>query len=101
MPRYSYERLSAQDASFLFAERPSIHMHVAATAILRAGPLRRPDGGIDFLRFKRAVEAALHMVPRYRQRLKWIPFENHPVWVDDRQFNLDYHIRHTALPRPG
>lgn len=101
MPRYSYERLSAQDASFLFAERPAIHMHVAATAIFEAGPLRKPDGGIDFERFKRAVEGALHRVPRYRQRLKWIPFENHPVWVDDRQFNLDYHIRHTALPRPG
>jgi diacylglycerol O-acyltransferase / wax synthase len=101
MPRYSYERLSAQDASFLFAERPAIHMHVAATAVFQAGPMRTPDGGIDFERFKRAVEGALHRVPRYRQRLKWIPFENHPVWVDDRQFNLDYHIRHTALPRPG
>lgn len=101
MPRYCYERLSAQDASFLLAERPSIHMHVAATALFRAGPMRRPDGGIDFAKFKRSVESALHRVPRYRQRLKWIPLENHPVWVDDRQFNLDYHIRHTALPRPG
>ena len=101
MPKYNYERLSAQDASFLFAERPFNHMHVAATSIFRTGPMRGADGGIDFERFKRATEAALHLVPRYRQRLKWIPFENHPVWVDDRQFNLDYHIRHTALPRPG
>jgi len=101
MAKYTYERLSAQDASFLFAERPSSHMHVAATSIFRAGPMRTPDGGIDYERFRRATEAALHLIPRYRQRLKWIPFENHPVWIDDREFNLDFHIRHTALPRPG
>ena len=99
--RYSYERLSAQDASFLVAERPSVPMHVAGTQIFEAGPLARPDGGVDIDAFKRATEAVLHLIPRYRQRLEWIPFENHPVWVDDRQFNLDYHIRHTALPRPG
>jgi diacylglycerol O-acyltransferase len=61
----------------------------------------RPDGGVDFQLFRRAIESVLHLLPRYRQRLKWIPFENHPVWVDDRQFSLGYHLRHTALPRPG
>jgi WS/DGAT/MGAT family acyltransferase len=101
MPRYSYERLSAQDNAFLVAETPTSHMHVAGTQIFEAGPLRTPDGGIDIAAIRRATEAVLHLIPRYRQRLKWIPFENHPVWVDDRQFNLDYHIRHTALPRPG
>jgi len=98
---YNYERLSAQDATFLMAERPSIHMHVAGTQIFDAGPLTRPDGGVDFDAFRGAIESVLHLLPRYRQRLKWIPFENHPVWVDDRQFSLDYHLRHTALPRPG
>ncbi|HWP66533.1 MAG TPA: wax ester/triacylglycerol synthase family O-acyltransferase [Candidatus Limnocylindria bacterium] len=101
MPRYSYERLSAQDASFLAAETPTVHMHITGTQIFDAGPLTTPDGGIDFPAIKRSVEAVLHLIPRYRQRLKWIPFENHPVWVDDHHFNLDYHIRHTALPRPG
>ncbi len=43
----------------------------------------------------------LYRVPRYRQKLRYIPFTNHPVWVDDPDFNLEYHIRHTALPRPG
>jgi hypothetical protein len=43
----------------------------------------------------------MHLIPRYRQKLKWIPLFGQPVWVDDRHFELDYHIRHTALPRPG
>jgi len=101
MARYSYERLSAQDNTFLMAERPTVHMHVAGTQIFDSGALGTPDGGVDFEAFKRAIASVLHLIPRYRQRLKWIPFENHPVWVDDRQFNLEYHIRHTALPRPG
>jgi len=99
--RYTYERLSAQDVSFLVAERQTVPMHVAGTQIFDAGPLARPDGGIDIGAIRRATEAVLHLIPRYRQRLKWIPFENHPVWVDDHQFSLDYHVRHTALPRPG
>jgi WS/DGAT/MGAT family acyltransferase len=101
MARYSYERLSAQDSAFLVAESRNVHMHVAGMQIFEAGPLGRRDGGIDIEAIKRATEATLHLIPRYRQRLEWIPFENHPVWIDDREFNLDYHIRHTALPRPG
>lgn len=101
MPRYSYERLSAQDNSFLVAERRSTPMHVGALQIYDAGPLRKKDGGIAIGAIKRGIESVMHQLPRYRQRLKWIPLENHPVWVDDRQFSLDYHVRHTALPRPG
>ena len=101
MPRYSYERLSAQDASFLAAETSTVHMHITGAQIFDAQPIITPDGGIDIKAIKRSVESVLHLIPHYRQRLKWIPFENHPVWVDDHHFNLDYHIRHTALPRPG
>jgi WS/DGAT/MGAT family acyltransferase len=101
MSSTSYTRLTAQDFSFLVFETPTVHMHVAATQIFEAGPLKTPDGGIDIQAFKRAIAAVLHLIPRYRQRLAWVPIENHPVWVDDRHFNLDYHIRHTALPRPG
>lgn len=101
MPRYSYERLSAQDNSFLLVERPNVHMHVAGVQIFESGPLQTDEGGIDFPTIKHAIESLLHLIPRYRQKLKWIPYENHPVWIDDRRFNLDYHIRHTALPRPG
>ena len=76
-------------------------MHVAATQIFDARPLRTAQGGVDIEALKNAIQAVLHRVPRYRQKLKWIPFLNYPVWVDDRQFNLDYHIRHTSLPQPG
>ena len=101
MARYAYDRLSAQDASFLWAETPSEPMHVGALAILEAGPLRNPEGGVDIARYRRAVEAVLHWIPRYRQVLRWTPIEGWPVWVDDRLFDLSYHLRHISLPRPG
>lgn len=101
MPRYAYERLSAQDQSFLAFETRNVHMHVAATQIYQMGDLATPEGGVDFEKYKKATESILHLVPRYRQKLKWIPIENRAVWVDDRHFNLDYHVRHTSLPRPG
>lgn len=101
MPRYSYERLRALDNSFLLLERPNAHMHVASTAIHEMGPLRTVDGGVDVDLIRRGVAGVLHRLPRYRQKLAWIPFENSPVWIDDEGFSLDYHIRHTSLPRPG
>ncbi|RMF24991.1 MAG: wax ester/triacylglycerol synthase family O-acyltransferase [Deltaproteobacteria bacterium] len=101
MFRYKYERLSAQDYSFLLLETPTVGMHVAATAIYEAGPLEKPDGGIDIDRIKSGVRGVLHLIPRYRQKLRWIPYTSQPVWVDDRHFDIDYHVRHTALPKPG
>jgi diacylglycerol O-acyltransferase len=101
MPKYAYDRLSAQDNSFLLWERGNVRMHVASTLVCDAGPLRTSNGGIDVELFKRATESFLHRVPRYRQRLHGIPFFDHSVWVDDPHFDIDYHIRHTALPRPG
>ncbi|MFN8546017.1 MAG: wax ester/triacylglycerol synthase family O-acyltransferase [Candidatus Binatia bacterium] len=96
-----YERLSALDASFLEIEDENSHMHVAATLLLDAAPLLLPHGGLDVERVRAYVESRLHLMPRYRQRLAWIPLERHPVWVDDARFNLFYHVRHAALPRPG
>ncbi len=101
MPKYAYDRLTAQDNSFLLFERGNVRMHVASAMVCDAGPLREKDGGIDIDMFKRATEAFLHLVPRYRQRLHEIPFFDHAVWVDDPHFDIDYHIRHTALPKPG
>lgn len=101
MARYNYDRLSSQDASFLIFEKKHLHMHVSATQVYEVGPLRTEGGGIDIDAYKTAIASVLHRVPRYRQKLKWIPLWNHPVWIDDRQFNIDYHIRHTSLPRPG
>jgi len=101
VPSYKYERLSAQDNSFLVAEEPNVPLHVGGVGIFEVGDLGTEDGGVDIRKIKRATAAQLHRIPRYRQKLEWIPFENRPVWVDDSHFNLDYHIRHAALPRPG
>ena len=73
MPRYSYDRLSAQDATFLWAEGPNQPMHVGAVGIFDAAPLAREDGGVDIDRFRAAVEAVLHWIPRYRQKIQWTP----------------------------
>lgn len=101
MPRYAYERLTALDNSFLMLEGPDAYMHVASTMVFDVGPLRREDGGVDAETVKALIGASLHRIPRYRQKLAWIPLENHPVWIDDDRFHLDYHVRHSALPRPG
>jgi WS/DGAT/MGAT family acyltransferase len=96
-----YERLSALDASFLEIENENSHMHVGAVLIFDGAPLTAPHGGLDAEGVRAYVESVLHHIPRYRQRLAYIPFERHPVWVDDPSFNIFYHVRHTALPRPG
>jgi diacylglycerol O-acyltransferase len=96
-----YERLSALDASFLGIEDTCCHMHVGGVILFEAGPLRTPEGGLDIDRIRQAVHARLHLVPRFRQRLAYLPYERLPVWVDDDRFRLAYHVRHTALPRPG
>ena len=96
-----YERFSAQDSSFLVFEDPNTHMHLGGIAIFDPGPLATADGGVDIERIRRHVESRLHWIPRYRQRVAYVPLERHPVWVDDDHFNLSYHVRHTSLPRPG
>ena len=82
-------------------EDASCHMHVGAVLIFDAAPLRAPGGGIDIDRIRAAIHARLHLVPRFRQRLAQVPYERVPIWVDDDRFRLAYHVRHTALPRPG
>ena len=101
MTEPAYERLSALDNIFLLVENPKAYMHVGATHTFEAGPLKKPDGGIDADLIKSALEANLHRIPRYRQKLAYLSMENRPAWVDDDCFNIDYHIRHTSLPIPG
>jgi diacylglycerol O-acyltransferase / wax synthase len=96
-----FEPLSHLDASFLALETPNTHMHVAGVAVFEAGPLQRSEGGIDIERIKAHIYGKLQYIPRYRQRLAFVPAINRPVWVDDDHFNFDYHVRHTSLPRPG
>ena len=96
-----YEPLSYLDSSFLALETRTTHMHVAAVAIFEAEPLRDAGGGIDIERLKDHVRSKLQYIPRYRQRLAYVPYNRAPVWIDDDAFNFDFHVRHTSLPRPG
>src|SRR4051812_2746822 len=89
------DRLSAVDASFLHQEKQASHMHVGALVIFEGPPPSRDE-------FAAHIEQRLPLVPRYRQKLATPRFEmGRPFWVDDPSFNIDYHLRHTALPAPG
>jgi WS/DGAT/MGAT family acyltransferase len=90
-----FERLSTLDALFLELEDRSTHMHVGAVALFDG----KPPPYRDLLAL---IEARLDQVPRYRQRVVFVPFrQGRPVWIDESQFDLEYHVRHTALPAPG
>jgi len=79
-----YERLSALDNSFLVQEGRFTYMHIAATAIFAPGSmLASGAGGIDIERIREYVSSRLHLVPRYRQRLGYVPLTNDPIWIDD------------------
>ena len=95
MPQQHLDRLTSTDASFLHQETSSSHMHIGAVMIFDGPPP-------DFEDYLDHVRGRLHLVPRYRQRLATPPLETgRPLWVDDPDFNLEYHVRHTALPAPG
>ena len=101
-PPLSYsERLSAVDASFLEIEDQGTHMHVAVVLIFDAAPLTLENGGLDIERVRTFIASRLHRIPRYRERLTRIPVDGQPAWVEDENFNLHYHVRHTSLPQPG
>ena len=101
MARYAYERLSYESAALLASETSRHVAHAATTLVFDAGPLARRGGGVDFDAIRNAIESRLHLVPVYRRKLRRVPIENHPVLVDDREFNLDYHLRHTGIAQPG
>lgn len=91
------DRLSPLDVSFLYLEGPSTPMHVGSVATFRT-----PPEGFDHQRLLALVQARLAAVPRYRQRIRDVPGHlARPVWVDDARFDLSYHVRCSALPRPG
>ncbi|MGB5808954.1 MAG: wax ester/triacylglycerol synthase family O-acyltransferase [Polyangiales bacterium] len=96
-----FERLSALDATFLDIENDAAPMHVGAVLLFDAKPLQLEHGGLDIERLREFASSALDRVPRYRQRLEWVPGLRHPVWVDDERFNVQFHLRHTRLPLPG
>jgi diacylglycerol O-acyltransferase / wax synthase len=95
MPQQHLDRLTSIDASFLHQEGTASHMHIGAVLIFDGPPPKVAD-------YLNHVRGRLHLVPRYRQKLVNPPLETgRPLWADDPTFNLEYHIRHAALPSPG
>ncbi len=90
-------RLSPLDVSFLYMETPSTAMHVGGVAVFEP-----PAGGFDYERLCELISERIGLVPRYRQKVRWVPGRlANPVWVDDRDFDVSYHVRRSALPKPG
>ncbi len=93
------QRLSGLDATFLYLETPTLHMHVAMTAVF--DPSTMP-GGYSFEQVKESIGNRVHLIPPFHQRLVEVPFRlNHPLWVKDPEFDLDYHVRRIGAPAPG
>ena len=93
------ERLSGLDASFLYLESPTNHMHVAATMTFDPSTV---EGGYSFDKVRALIQRRLHLIPQFTRRLARVPFDlAHPVWVEDPDFDLDYHLRRLAAPAPG
>ncbi len=95
MAQQHMDRLSSTDVSFLTNESSSSHMHVGGILVFE-GPPPSYDDLLDHVRGR------LHLVPRFRQKLAHPPVQTgRPFWIDDPNFNLEYHVRHSALPAPG
>jgi WS/DGAT/MGAT family acyltransferase len=94
------EPLTGLDSWFLYAERHEAPLHIGATYIFEGTP--RVKGGRGAMGLAKTIEERLHLVPRYRQKVMWLPGNlGNPVWVDDPDFDLAYHVRRAALPSPG
>jgi len=92
------DRLAPMDVSFLYLEEPTTPMHVGGVAVFRP-PVGEP---FDYDKLVSIIEARISLVPRYRQKIKWVPGHlASPVWVDDNTFDVGFHIRRSALPKPG
>lgn len=94
------EQLSAMDASFLYFETANAPMHIGSVAIYDQSTVK--GGVLGFKEILRNYEARLHMARSFRQRVVRVPMSlDHPYWVEDPDFDLEYHVRHIALPKPG
>ena len=92
-------RLSGIDTAFLYLETPTTHMQVQAVMVLDPSTV---PGGYSFEKIKAHLASRLPLLPEFRRRLAFVPFDLHrPVWFDDPDFDLDYHVRHIAVPAPG
>ena len=92
-------RLSGIDTAFLYLETPTTHMQVQAVMVLDPSTV---PGGYSFEKIKAHLASRLPRLPEFRRRLAFVPFDLHrPVWFDDPDFDIDYHVRHIAVPSPG
>ncbi|MGH3743933.1 MAG: wax ester/triacylglycerol synthase domain-containing protein, partial [Mycobacteriales bacterium] len=93
-------QLTGLDTQFLAMENGRIHAHVGMVAIL--DPSTAPGGVVDAERIKALLRERIHLLPPFRWRLVRVPFDlDHPYWIEDPDFDLDYHVRDAALPPPG
>ena len=93
------ERLSGLDASFLYNETPSLHMHTLKYSVLDVSTVA---GRLRLDRIRHELGRRLHLLPPFRRRLVEVPLGlHHPVWIEDPDFDLDYHVRRIGVPPPG
>ena len=94
------EQLSGQDAMFLHAELDGLPQHIGGVSIYDQSTA--PEGVVRFKQILALLESRLHLSPIFRRKLQTVPMGlDRPYWVDDPTFNLEYHVRHIALPKPG
>jgi len=88
------ESVSGLDAAFLYAETPTSPMHIGSVLII--------EGDLDYKTFRHRIASRIHLVPKLRKRLVYVPMSiDYPYWADDPNFDLDMHMQHIALPKPG
>ncbi|HEY2429634.1 MAG TPA: wax ester/triacylglycerol synthase family O-acyltransferase [Acidimicrobiales bacterium] len=93
------QRLTGLDAGYLYMETPTLHMHTLKISVL--DPSAMP-GGYSFGRVREELERRLHLLPPFRRRLVQVPFGiHHPLWIEDPDFDLDWHLHRVAVPPPG
>lgn len=96
------DRVRSRDLAFLENETPTAPCHNATVEVFDPGDPSGPGGGFDYDRFVALILDRIPFVPRYRQRVQEVPGHlANPVWVDDDHFDIGYHVRRSALPRPG
>jgi diacylglycerol O-acyltransferase / wax synthase len=94
------EQLSGQDASFVYFDTQNTPMHIGSVGIY--DPSTAPGGFVRFKDILRHIESRLDGARSFRQKLVRVPFDlDHPYWIEDDSFDLEYHVRHIALPAPG
>lgn len=92
-------QMTGADASFLYLETKQAPMHIGSISLYDASGVK---GGAGFAEVRQGIADRLHLVRAFRERVVRMPLDlDHPVWIEDPDFNLDYHVHHLSLPRPG